>query len=163
MFYHSCLFIITLLTIKYLQYRAQRYWKNKYNNKPVTIKLSRVWLLLWRRKLSLEIYFPSLCFHTSTHLLHSPIHRHLPCGGSKPKGGSKFCFHLPETPRFCSNHLFTSIILRKSYINQSVRFSCIFELALLRNRWISSWAVGRIIPQGLWKVPVEWAIQADDF
>lgn len=65
------------------------------------------------------------------------------------KGGSKFCFHLPETPRFCSNHLFTSIILRKSYINQSVRFSCIFELALLRNRWISSWAVGRIIPQGL--------------
>lgn len=39
------------------------------------------------------------------------------------KGGSKFSFHLSETPEFCSNNLFTSIILRKSYINQSVRHS----------------------------------------
>ncbi|KXT36451.1 hypothetical protein HMPREF2141_01374 [Bacteroides uniformis] len=32
-----------------------------------------------------EIYFPSLCFHTSTHLLHPPIHRHLNCCGSNKK------------------------------------------------------------------------------
>ena len=39
-------FIITLLAIKYLQYRTSMLLKEQYSNKPETIKLSRVWLLL---------------------------------------------------------------------------------------------------------------------
>ena len=45
MFYHFVLFIITLLAINIYSIERHVTGKNKYNNKPETIKLSRVWLL----------------------------------------------------------------------------------------------------------------------
>ena len=46
------------------------------------------------------------------------------------KGGSKICFHLPETLEFCSKLLSPTIIQHADYMNRQVRFSCIFGLVL---------------------------------
>ena len=87
---------------------------------PSAFPYPSAFALRWKQAEKLEAHFASTLPPTSCIPLSIGI---CPVVEAIRKGGSKFSFHLSETPEFCSNNLFTSIILRKSYINQSVRHS----------------------------------------